>query len=196
MCEIRLAVAPAVALAAGLAFLSGCAASDTSAPAFETPVSRAGLALLAGTEAYEADDLEGLRAASGVLEGLGARPAEDAPDLVRTWSMRAQELGAAAPPPRGRTAGPAYRDGVLAAGESADFNDMFHAGRAAIVSVAPRGGTAFILRVRNAQGAQICAEFAEDGPAECRWTPVWTEQVRIEIVNLSGRRAQYFLLTN
>lgn len=192
MCEIRLAVA----LVAGLAVLSGCAASDTSAPAFDTPVSRAGLALIAGTEAYEADDAEGLRAASGVLDGLGARPAEGAPDLARTWSLRAQELGADMPPPRGRTAGPAYRDGVLAAGESADFNDMFHAGRVAIVSVAPRGGTAVVLRVRNAQGAEICAEFAEDGPVECRWTPVWTERVSIEIANLSGRRAQYFLLTN
>lgn len=186
----------AVAVIAGCAALIGCAASDRPVAGAQTPVVRAGLALIAGTEAYEADDADGLRAAAGVLESLGARPADGAPDLVEVWSARVQALGGDSIPARGRTAGPAYRDGILAVGEDARFNEMFHAGRAAIVSVSPRSGDAFVLQIRNAEGAEICRELAEDGPAECRWTPVWTDQVRIEIANLSGRPAQYFLLTN
>jgi hypothetical protein len=190
------AIRLAFTLVAALALVSGCAASQSPAAADPTPMARAAQALMAGAEAFETDDANTLRAASGVLDDLGARPAPGEPDLVQAWSVRARALGAAAVPPRGRTAGPAYRDGVLAAGEATAFNDMFHSGRLAIVSVAPRGGTAFTLRVENAQGVEICSEFAGDSPAQCRWTPIWTEQVRIEIVNRSGGRAQYFLLTN
>lgn len=186
----------AAAVIAGCAALIGCAAADRPAERAETPVLRAGLALIAGAEAYEADNAEGMRAAAGVLESLGARPADGAPDLVEVWSAHVQALGGESIPARGRTAGPAYREGVLAVSENARFNEMFHAGRAAIVSVSPRGGDAFVLQVRSAEGEEICRELVEDGPAECRWTPVWTEQVRIEIANLSGRPAQYFLLTN
>jgi hypothetical protein len=192
MREIRLAL-PTLA---ALSLLTGCAASLSPAALDPTPMARAAQALIAGAAAFETDDADTLRAASGVLQDLGARPAEGEPDLAQAWSERARALGAAPVPPRGRTAGPAYRDGVLAAGEAINFNDMFHSGRIAIVSVAPRGGTGFVLRVENAQGVEICSEFAEDSPAQCRWTPIWTEQVRIEIVNRSGGRAQYFLLTN
>jgi hypothetical protein len=179
------------------AALAGCAGSGAPAPAFGTDaMGRAAQALILGAEADEAGDADGLRAAAGALQGLGANPASGQPDLAELWAERAAALGAGSLPPRGRTAGPAYRDGLLSGGERAGFTDTFHSGRAAIVSLAPRGEGAFVLWVRDESGAEICREVAEAGPAECRWTPVWTAPVRIEVANLTGAPARYFLLTN
>ncbi|MCR9129876.1 MAG: hypothetical protein NXI12_10155 [Alphaproteobacteria bacterium] len=187
----------ALAVSSGLALLSACAATPVDAPAFGTdPIGRAAQALVAGAQAEDANHADALRVAAGVLEGLGAHPADGEADLASTWASRAEALGAEPVPPRGRTAGPAYRDGLLSSGGSAAFTDIFHSGRAAIVSLAPRGDGAFVLRVRDEAGTEICRQVAESGPAECRWTPVWTAPVRIEVANLSGAPARYFLLTN
>lgn len=188
-----ISVAPLLALAPG-----ACGSvRDVDAPALTVsgPAAITAQALLAGAEAEASGDAEGLRQSAGILAGQGAVPKEDSVDLALRWAEQAAELGAATIPPRGRTAGPAYRNGELSAEGQTVFSEIFHSGRTAVISLAPRNQARMLLSVTTDDGRELC-EQAGSGLVECRWTPIWTEPVRVEVANLSGRTAQYFLVTN
>lgn len=111
------------------------------------------------------------------------------------WSAEARALGAEAAPPRGRTAGPAYREGVLEVGGSIAFRDMFHSGRLAIVAVQPRRAGALHLTIAAQGGEPVCALATEEA-AECRWIPIWTEPVILTLENPTNEPVAYYLVTN
>lgn len=149
-----------------------------------------------GLRAEAAGDGAALLAAASLLEASGASPAYGEPDLVMRWRERARELGETVPPTRGRIAGPAYRNGIVGAGEAALLRDSFHSGRAARVSLQARGAGTLRLSIRREGGEAVCEAIVTTAPVSCQWVPVWSEPFTIEITNLTGAQTPYYLITN
>ena len=125
--------------------------------------------------------------AAMVINGAGAYPATDGVDLSRRWP--AMKIKAEAPY-RDRTLGPAYKVLSLAAGKSAQFDQIFTAGQRARIKVVPRRGTRFQLSVTDDDGKRQCA--ADRTP--CDWTPLWTSRYRIELSNPGHMPALYYVV--
>ncbi|WP_442571462.1 hypothetical protein [Glycocaulis sp.] len=153
-------------------------------------------ALDMGLRAEAAGDGQALLAAATLLEASGAEPGEGEPDLAVRWQARAAELGETIPPTRGRIAGPAYRNGIVGAGEAAFLRDSFHSGRTARVSLQARGAGTLRLSIRREGGDAVCEAVVTTAPVSCQWVPVWSEPFTIEIVNLTGGQVPYYLITN
>ncbi|MFN3834883.1 MAG: hypothetical protein ACK4NO_03170 [Glycocaulis sp.] len=192
--RLRIAVLPVLALAFALA---GCATREAaSIGTVAEPDGQIMAALDIGLRAQAAGDGPGLLAASSLLDGAGARPADGEDDLAALWREQAAVLGEAVPPVRGRIAGPAYRNGVIGAGEAALLRDSFHSGRAARVSVQTRGTGTLRLSIRRADGEAVCETLVGAAPVTCQWVPVWSEPFHIEITNLTAGTVAYYLITN
>lgn len=189
------------ALAAAAIVLSaftGCA-SQQAAPVLSAVAEPDGQILAAldiGFRGEAESDGPALLAAATLLESSGARPAEGEADLAGRWFARAEELGESVPPTRGRIAGPAYRNGVLASAEAAVLRDSFHSGRIARVSLQTRGPGTLRLSIRRASGEPVCETLTGPAPVSCQWVPVWSEPFIIEITNLTGAQIPYYLITN
>lgn len=187
----------ALIIAASVSLLTACTsfADDSGTRAVtDGPEVSVANALALGARAEAANDIEVLHVAASLLKTSGAEPA-DGEDLAARWEMMAMEQGAEPVPDRGRTAGPAYRDDRLGAGEELTLREVFHSGRTAVIVLRPREGGIFRLQATNGTET-ICEMEARDAPAECRWTPIWTEPVDVRVTNLTGRDASYFLVTN
>ncbi len=192
------------ALPAGLAFIlvalgaAGCATPERAeVSAVAEPDGQIMAALDIGLRAEEIDDGAGMLAAASLLDGAGARPAEGEDNLALRWRDRADALGETLPPLRGRTAGPAYRNGVIGPSEAALLRDSFHSGRAARVSVQTRSSGTLRLAIRRADdGETLCETLVGAAPVTCQWVPVWTEPFHIEITNLTAGTVAYYLITN
>lgn len=192
--RLRIAVLPVLALAFVLA---GCATREAAGiGTVAEPDGQIMAALDIGLRAQAAGDGPGLLAAASLLDGAGARPADGEDDLAALWREQAAALGEAVPPVRGRIAGPAYRNGVIGAGEAALLRDSFHSGRAARVSVQTRGTGTLRLSIRRADGEAVCETLAGAAPVTCQWVPVWSEPFHIEITNLTAGTVAYYLITN
>lgn len=177
---------------------AGCASQQavTALPAVGEPDGQIFAALDIGLRAEAADDGAALLAASSLLEASGARPGDGETDLAARWYDRAAELGESVPRSRGRIAGPAYRNGVVGAGETALLRDSFHSGRAARVSLQARGAGTLRLAIRRNDGEPVCEAVVSTAPVSCQWIPVWSEPFTIEVVNLTGAQIPYYLITN
>ncbi|GGB65338.1 hypothetical protein [Glycocaulis alkaliphilus] len=178
--------------------MTGCASQQavSALPAVAEPDGQIFAALDIGLRAEAAGDGAALLAAASLLEASGARPAEGEADLAARWQARAAELGETVPPSRGRIAGPAYRNGIVGAGETALLRDSFHSGRAARVSLQARGSGTLRLSIRRHDGEPVCEALATTAPVSCQWVPVWSEPFTIEVVNLTGAQIPYYLITN
>ena len=189
------------ALAASLAMsasLAACAGHTAAAVPGATagPEARIFMALETGLEAEQARDGAALLNAATLLESSGARPAIGEPDLAARWRNLARELGHAAPPVRGRIAGPAYRIGSVGQGEAAVLRASFHSGRAGRVSLQTRSAGVLSLSIQRTDGEAVCEVLAADTPGNCQWIPVWSEPFTIEIAHLTGGPVAYYLITN
>ncbi|MGY6532339.1 hypothetical protein [Glycocaulis sp.] len=193
-----------IALPAGLVLslvalaAAGCATHDAGTlGSVAEPDGQILAALDIGLRAEEIDDGAGMLAAASLLDGAGANPAEGEDNLALRWRARAEALGETLPPLRGRTAGPAYRNGVIGPGEAALLRDSFHSGRAARVSVQTRGSGTLRLAIRRADdGETLCETLVTAAPVTCQWVPVWTEPFHIEVTNLTAGTVAYYLITN
>lgn len=96
---------------------------------------------------------------------------------------------------KGRERGPLYDMGKLSAGAQETYSEMrFAAGKRAEVYVEAAGRIALV--VRDAGGAQICADDAGGPVAYCWWAQERDAPVRIEIVNRGGAPNAYRMVTN
>lgn len=185
-------------IAAGaLMVLAGCASSARAEmdPA-AAPVTRAeqlAQALAAAASAEASGDRQALGQAVVLIDRLGAHPIEGAgDDPMGAWRSNAAFTD---PPLRGRTLGPGYRSGRIAAGSKESFAQLFLSGTGAHIAVSAPNGGRVAMRVIDPQAKTICKGEANRG-GTCRWVPLFTQRYTIEVANLSNEDVRYFLVVD
>ncbi len=188
----------AVMVAAGLMVLAGCAGRaraemDPAAVAAPTRAEQLALALAAAASAEAAGDRQALGQAVALIDRLGAHPlAGAADDPLGAWRSNAAFTD---PPLRGRTLGPGYRSGRIAAGSKESFAQLFLSGTGAQIAVSAPNGGRVAMRVIDPQARTICQGEANHG-GTCRWVPLFTQRYTIEVANLSNEDVRYFLVVD
>ncbi len=113
--------------------------------------------------------------AARTLDLLGAKPTEGEENAASRWrdTGRAGGVSDAARTYRGRALGPAYRQGVLAPRATLATEQIFLAGKKAMVSVVPEAGrTADDARHRTGRGDLRAGRRST--ARVCSWLPVFT----------------------
>ena len=182
-------------LGLSLMLLAGCAVPR--APAVPpAPASLAGgLArdMAAADAAFEARDTDALAKALHRIDRRNPRAIDDqAADPVARWRSAVPDID---PPVRGRALGPGYVRGTLAPGAARSLDQLFLSGEAATVAATSRPQRNLRLKIFDGAGRVVC----DRSPAhvgDCRFTPVFTQRYRIELVNGGGGMAQYYLVVD
>jgi hypothetical protein len=146
--------------------------------------------LLLAEAAERSGDEAGLERAALQLARLGP-VAEMAADEARLARWLAA-LPADAEPMRGRALGPAFRSGTLRPGASARLEQTFLGGRAAQIVLQVAAGAEVSLVVSDQAERRVC--HARENPIECRWTPLYTQRHRIEIVNSGADVSRFYIV--
>lgn len=97
---------------------------------------------------------------------------------------------------RGAVGGPKYSRSSVNAGGSDIYNISFRAGELAIVTVIGDGDTDLDLYVYDNNGNLIDSDTDYSDDCVCTWTPRWTGNFRIKIVNRGRVYNSYVLRTN
>lgn len=97
---------------------------------------------------------------------------------------------------RGAVGGPKYAYGTVSAGGTDWYTVAFRAGELAIVTVIGDGDTDLDLYVYDANGNLIDSDTDYTDNCVCTWTPRWTGNFRIKIVNRGRVYNRYVLRTN
>ncbi len=87
-----------------------------------------------------------------------------------------------------------YRPRTLSAGYQQTFTETFRAGE--IATARAEGDGDIDMYVYDENGRLIDQDTASDGEPVCRWTPRWTGQFTIKIVNADRYSVDYRLCTN
>ena len=161
-------------------------------------VSPARLVLQAGLRAQAAGNGPDLMRAAEDLDHLGAHPADGTADLAAEWRRQAEVLGVSVTnrPLRGRTLGPAYKKGRIAAHSIFTTRQTFNAGQKAEVSVVTAENILLDLSVNDDGDSEACHLTIAGGAASCGWVPVWTGAYVIHIENSADSDAAFYLVTN
>jgi hypothetical protein len=181
--------------AMALMLLAACAAPRVAEGNGEiaSPASRLARDMLAADAAFEAGDRVALADAVQRIERQAPRPIDGgAPDPVLRWRAALPDPG---PPVRGRALGPGYVRGTLAPGAARRMDQLFLSGQAATVAANSRPQKDLRLKIFDGAGKLVC----DRSPAhvrDCRFTPVFTQRYRIEIVNGGAATAQYYLVVD
>ena len=182
--------------AMALTLLSGCAAPravEGNGNAIASPASRLARDMLAADAAFETGDRAALADAVLGIVRQGSRPLDaDAPDPVLRWRAALPDAG---PPVRGRALGPGYVRGTLAPGAARRMDQLFLSGQAATVAANSRPQKDLRLKIFDGAGKLVC----DRSPAhtrDCRFTPVFTQRYRIEIVNGGAATVHYYLVVD
>jgi hypothetical protein len=158
-----------------------------------------GAILRAGVKAEKDQDGIALMRNARALALLGAHPAEGENDLVLAWFAQGKALGAK---PghlavlRGRTLGPAYRRGSIAAHATFKTTQSVNAGQQAAVVVTSASGAVLSLEVRNEDNQSACPRMTSAKSLRCQWIPVFTGLHSIQISNTSSFSDSYFIVVN
>lgn len=97
---------------------------------------------------------------------------------------------------RGASGGPKYASSSVNAGESDVYNITFRGGETAIVIVVGDGDTDLDLYVYDNNGNLVDSDTDYTDDCVCTWTPRWTGNFRIKIVNRGRVYNNYVLRTN
>ncbi|MDY7097272.1 MAG: hypothetical protein SXU28_03955 [Pseudomonadota bacterium] len=177
-----------------MAGLSACAVNEPAQAASGDPAPMRAELLLAALEdaeaATKAQDGARLDKALRTIAMLGAKPLTSH-DEQRLASWRAASAGDEGDL-RGRTLGPAFRSGSVAAGGSAIIEQTFYGGTPASVSLRVPEGSPLRLRVIDKSNRRVCEQSARK--VMCRWLPLYTQSHRIELVNERATNARYYLV--
>ena len=182
--------------AMALMLLSACAAPravEGNGEAIASPASRLARDMLAADAAFETGDRVALADAVQRIERQAPRPIDGAaPDPVRRWRAALPDV---APPMRGRALGPGYVRGTLAPGAARRMDQLFLSGQATTVAANSRPQKDLRLKIFDGAGKLVC----DRSPAharDCRFTPVFTQRYRIEVVNGGAATAHYYLVVD
>lgn len=164
----------------------------------DTPVDRVADALAAGEAATIDGNSMALVSAARRLDRLAAHPAEREDDLATRWRLQGLSPGAKdiVVPTRGRTLGPAYRSGNLAAGGRVEIEQIFFGGEAAVIVVVPQTRRSLQISVSDHRGKQICDQIVISPKTSCRWLPIFTTRFRISVINIGGSPVRYYFVSN
>ena len=97
---------------------------------------------------------------------------------------------------RGASGGPRYASSSVSAGGSDVYNITFRGGELAMVIVVGDGDTDLDLYVYDNNGNLIDSDTDYSDDCVCTWTPRWTGNFRIKIVNRGRVYNSYVLRTN
>jgi hypothetical protein len=159
---------------------------------YPTKAERVALALEMGSERT---DQNIRRSAIITLDGLGAHPvAETEPNVAKQWAADFGNGRTAHPLYRGRILGPVYQRQNLAANSTLVTDQLFIAGQAANIAVAPIAYAKLSLVVRDATGAKICEKAHLQPSSGCSWIPVFSQRYQIEVNNPGRAASSYFLV--
>ena len=112
-------------------------------------------------------------------------------DPLARWRAEADQSRLV--PYRGRTLGPAYRRMILPSGQSTDIEQVFYAGKKAVMVARSTGGQPVALAVENAQAGTVCETQLMPG-GRCNWLPIFTERYTIRLENRGTRDASIYLV--
>ena len=96
---------------------------------------------------------------------------------------------------RGAVSGPGRAVTVVRSGGADSFRVTFRGGEPAIVAISGDGDSDLDLEVYDENGGLICRANGATDDEVCRWTPRWTGQFRIRVVNL-GVANRYVIAHN
>lgn len=125
------------------------------------------------------------------LDRFGAHPLDTAGDPLPEW--RSAALASAEPPLRGRTLGPAYRNGTLPPGGTVRLTQLFDGGRTARVAIATPGKAPLGFAVIDGEERAVCPP-ATGTERECSWVPLYSGRYEIVLSNGSDQQAGYYLV--
>ena len=164
----------------------------------DTSVDRVADALAAGEAATSDGKSMALVSAARRLDRLAAHPADGQDNLATRWRLQGLSPGAKdiVVPTRGRTLGPAYRGGNLAAGGRVEIEQIFFGGEAAVVVVVPQTRRSLQIYVSDARGKQICDQIVLSPKTSCRWLPNFTTRFRISVINPGASPVRYYIVSN
>ena len=169
----------------------------TAAQDAADPVQRVADALHQGALAEQSGDPKAMAEAARMLDLLGAKPIEGEENAASRWRDLAKAGGVkdSSEPYRGRALGPAYRQGILAPRATLATEQIFLAGKKAMVSVVPETGRTLAMSVTT-PGQAICAQDVAAPRGVCSWLPVFTRRVEIRLVNQGNLPSHYYLVSN
>lgn len=160
---------------------------------------------LAETAAMDKDGA-GLLKAAQQLDALGARPLGTVDDAAKNWTLMARSMGPsgdkAALPFRGRVKGPAYRQQVIAPGETDSLSEIYYAAETAHLSLKTAakdgaiGTLTWVITETDGGAKPICEHAVKGAPQSCKFTPLWTGQYSIKMTNTSEHEMTYLFVTN
>ncbi len=186
----------ALALFAGFALVGCTGAADAPAPSGASiPVNSPAAvvladALAAADRADGAGDNVGFARSMATISALDARPLDPSgtAQLAR-WQSRTPDT---LPPLRGRTLGPGFRKGTLAAGGDLAIEQTFLSGQKASVALSTPDGSKLGLQVIDGAAKQVCQDAAKT-PA-CEWIPIFTQRHVIRLTNPARREVRFYLV--
>lgn len=97
---------------------------------------------------------------------------------------------------KGRIPGPGSISTAIVAGGADQFNIRFRGGESAIVVAEGDGDTDLDLYVYDENGHSICQDTDYSDTVICEWTPRWTGNFTVRVVNRGSVYNRYVLVTN
>lgn len=125
-----------------------------------------------------------------IIAALGARPLDAAGESeLAQWQRRNPDT---TPPMRGRTLGPGYRHGTLAAGDDLKIEQTFLSGQKASIALSSPDGSKLRLQVIDGAAQPICQHVAAQ--PSCEWIPVYTQRHVIQLTNPGKQQTRFYLV--
>lgn len=125
-----------------------------------------------------------------LIAALDARPLD--PSSAAQLTQWQSQIPAPPPPLRGRTLGPGYRQGVLAAGKDLSLEQTFLSGQKASIALTTPGGSPLRLQVIDSAAKSVCTDQA--ATASCEWVPIFTQRHTIRLTNPGRQQARFYLV--
>lgn len=123
------------------------------------------------------------------LDRIGLRPSTPSEsEMVATWRREARLRPVAW---RGRMLGPAFRQGLLAAGQHVEFAQVFSGGQRATVAMRSVPGDPISMRITSSTGASVCIE-----QARCTWLPRFTERATVRLENTTVSPGRFVVVVD
>ncbi len=152
-----------------------------------------------GSKADAENNVHALMRAALALNRAGAHPAEGDTDISEIWIAKAKSLSEKMPliyQYRGRTLGPAYRRGIIAAHGKFTTQQSVNAGQSATVNVVALKGATLGLDVTDDDHQQVCHLTHTVRERDCHWMPTYTGISTFILTNYSDFQDSYFIVIN
>ena len=97
---------------------------------------------------------------------------------------------------RGAAGGAKYWESYLPAGRWDRYDITFNGNQFAEVGIAGDGSADLDMEVYDENGNLVCSDYSFGDVAYCDWSPIWTGNFTVAVLNNGSRGNYYWLLTN